>query len=276
MRVGQRRRCAFRAAILFLVTLLTGAVASAQDKRILLLYDEDKTLPGLAILDQSSLRSTFSAGLGTSVQFFSESMNLSQFTDEHYEKVLREHYSKKYRDKKLDLVVGVMGPALGFLLRHGDAVFPGVPVIFCGADGRHRGHHASRSRHRASREARVRADARRRSRAAARDSSRCRDRGDFSIRPAPGGTGPARVESVRRPCFVRILHRAVDGRSPVAPRTSPPGWTDTALGQLQRELSTSQVSVAFSHENVPATLSRRHAVPVSRRPGGGEQRGQAQ
>ena len=35
---------------------------------------------------------------------------------------------------KLDLVVGVMGPALGFLLRHGEAAFPGVPVIFCGAD----------------------------------------------------------------------------------------------------------------------------------------------
>ena len=29
----------------------------------------------------------------------------------------------------------------------------------------------------------------------------------------------------------------------------------TALGELQRELSTKQVSVAFSHENVPATLS---------------------
>ena len=28
-----------------------------------------------------------------------------------------------------------------------------------------------------------------------------------------------------------------------------------ALGELQRELSTSEVSVAFSHENVPATLS---------------------
>jgi hypothetical protein len=133
MRVGQRRRCAFRAAILCLVTVLTGAVASAQDKRILLLYDEDKTLPGLAILDQS-LRSTFTADLGASVQFFTESMNLSQFTDEHYEEVLREHYANKYRDRKLDLVVGVMGPALGFLLRHGEAVFPGVPIIFCGAD----------------------------------------------------------------------------------------------------------------------------------------------
>ena len=133
MPVGPRLRSAFRAAIFSLVALLASAVASAQDKRVLLLYDEDKTLPGLAILDES-LRSTLGAGLGTSVEFFTESMNLSQFTDEQYEEVLREHYASKYRDEKLDLVVGVMGPALGFLLRHGDAAFPGVPVIFCGAD----------------------------------------------------------------------------------------------------------------------------------------------
>jgi signal transduction histidine kinase len=133
MRVEPRWRGALRSALLCLVALLTSAAASAQDKRILLLYDEDKTLPGLAVLDQS-LRSTFSARLGAGVEFFTESMNLSQFTDEQYEETLREHFARKYRDQQLDLVVGVMGPALGFLLRHGDAVFPGVPMIFCGAD----------------------------------------------------------------------------------------------------------------------------------------------
>ena len=122
-----------RLAVCCLVFLLTSATASAQDKRILLLFDEDRTLPGLAILDQS-LRTTFTAGLGPGVQFFAESMNVSQFTDQQYEQVLREYYSNKYRGIKLDLVVAVMGPALGFLLRHGDAAFPGVPVIFCGAD----------------------------------------------------------------------------------------------------------------------------------------------
>jgi signal transduction histidine kinase len=118
-----------------LVTLMLGVSALAQERprRVLLLYDEDRTLPGLAILDQS-LRTSLIAGLGADIEFFTESMTLSQFNDEHYEQVLREHYAKKYRDKKLDLVVGVMGPALGFLARHGDAVFPGVPVVFCGAD----------------------------------------------------------------------------------------------------------------------------------------------
>ena len=48
--------------------------------------------------------------------------------------MLRDYYLKKYRDKKLDVIVGVMGPSLRFLVRNGDAIFPGVPIVFCGAD----------------------------------------------------------------------------------------------------------------------------------------------
>jgi hypothetical protein len=47
MRVEPRWRGALRSALLCLVALLTSAAASAQDKRILLLYDEDKTLPAV-------------------------------------------------------------------------------------------------------------------------------------------------------------------------------------------------------------------------------------
>jgi hypothetical protein len=42
----------------------------------------------------------------------------------------------KYADKKIDVVVAVMGPALDFLLSHGDAIFPGVAIVFCGVDRR--------------------------------------------------------------------------------------------------------------------------------------------
>jgi signal transduction histidine kinase len=121
--------------LLIPVFLSISASAFAQDRhqRILLLYDEDRTLPGLAILDRS-LRSSFTAGIGTDIEFFTESMNLSQFNDGQYELVLREHYARKYRNRQPDLVVAVMGPALGFLVRHGDATFPGVPIVFCGAD----------------------------------------------------------------------------------------------------------------------------------------------
>ena len=136
MRLDQRRRLGAGATLCLLLTLLTGvggAPAQGDPKRVLLLYDEDTRLPGLSILDRT-LRSHFSAALGSNIEFFTESMNVSQFNGEHDEEVLSEYYSKKYRDKKPDLIMAVMGPALHFLLRHGDEAFPAVPIVFCGAD----------------------------------------------------------------------------------------------------------------------------------------------
>ena len=63
-----------------------------------------------------------------------ESMNLSQFRGEGYDRLLADHYRRKYADRKPDLLVAVMGPSLDFLLRHGESLFPGTPIVFCGAD----------------------------------------------------------------------------------------------------------------------------------------------
>lgn len=109
------------------------AAQSSDHKRILMLFDEERTLPGLSLLDQS-LRAAFTAGLPDKIEFFNESMNRAQFGDDRYELLLRDYYAEKYRNKQLDLVVAVMGPSFGFLQRHGAAAFPGVPIVFCGAD----------------------------------------------------------------------------------------------------------------------------------------------
>jgi signal transduction histidine kinase len=102
-------------------------------KHVLILYDEDKDLPGLAQLDRS-LRGSFEAELGDGVEFYSESLSLSQFEAASYDRLVAEHYRQKYAKKPLDLIVAVMGPSLDFLVRHGDSVFPGVPIVFCGVD----------------------------------------------------------------------------------------------------------------------------------------------
>jgi signal transduction histidine kinase len=122
-------------AVLSAVALLLAGVGSAAAQgstRVLLVFDEDRSLPGLAVLDQA-LRTTFRAGLGD-LEIFSESLSLSQFQDADYEGALRTYYSNKYRLKKPDLIVAVMGPSLRFLLRHGQELFPGTPIVFCGAD----------------------------------------------------------------------------------------------------------------------------------------------
>src|SRR5262249_27869722 len=61
-------------------------------------------------------------------------MNLSQFPEIAYDGVFSDHLRRKYAGARPDLIVAVMGPSLDFLLQHGEALFPGVPIVFCGAD----------------------------------------------------------------------------------------------------------------------------------------------
>lgn len=136
MRICGRRSLPFAVSLCVIGTLAPTSVPSAgqsHPKRVLLLFDEHRTLPGLAVLDQT-LRSTLRDGLDAEVEFFTESLNAAQFPEEQHGQVLRDYYVKKYVGRKLDLIVAVMGPAVTFLLRHGDAFAPGVPVVFCGAD----------------------------------------------------------------------------------------------------------------------------------------------
>jgi signal transduction histidine kinase/ABC-type uncharacterized transport system substrate-binding protein len=123
------------AIVLALATLLawTGPDAAETRPRVLTVFDEDKDFPGLTIINRS-LRETFRSELTDGVQFYSESLNLSQFGHPGHDEVLRDHFQRKYAGTRLDLIVAVMGPSLDFLLRHGEALFPGVPIVFCGVD----------------------------------------------------------------------------------------------------------------------------------------------
>jgi len=123
----------YAAILCVLGTLAATPVPAAgqnHPKRVLLLFDEDTTLPGLSILDQT-IRSTLSAGLGEEVEFFTESLRAAQFPEAQHQLALRDYYVKAHASRKLDLIIGVMGPAMKFLLQHGDPFAPGVPIVFC-------------------------------------------------------------------------------------------------------------------------------------------------
>ena len=120
-------------AALVVLLLLPGLVWAEARKSVLLVFDEDKDFPGLALVNRS-LRETFRSEFKSDVEFYSESLNLSQFRDQDYDAVLRDLFRRKYATTSLDLIVAVLGPSLDFLLRHGEALFPGVPIVFCGVD----------------------------------------------------------------------------------------------------------------------------------------------
>ena len=106
---------------------------SFSEHNVLLVFDEDKELPGLAAINRG-LRDGLRAEFNADVTFYSESLQLSQFGSPEHDRVLLEYFQRKYAGKRLDLVVAVMGPTLDFLLRHRDALFTGVPIVFCGVD----------------------------------------------------------------------------------------------------------------------------------------------
>ena len=104
-----------------------------QPYRVLLLHSFRSALP-----INAAFTSGVSRGLaedpGLAVEVDSESLDLSRFSDARYLAMLVEILRLKYRDHPPDVIVPTYTPALRFMLEHGNEAFPGVPVVFCGAD----------------------------------------------------------------------------------------------------------------------------------------------
>ena len=117
-----------------LLIWIAGALSAfSQTRQIVVLYDERVELPGLAMLDAGFTRALTSGSLDR-VEIYREAMDLSRFDSAAYRNLLRDQLRAKYAAKKIDVVVGVMAPALDFLLSHRDEIFPGIPIVFCGID----------------------------------------------------------------------------------------------------------------------------------------------
>ncbi len=97
-----------------------GAPTVPEPKRILLVYQNEMSLPGERAED-SGIRSV----LGNNLQFqlYSEHLDLTLFPDSRFQARQVAWYRNKYRNQKIDLVI-----ALGL---DSQTVLPGSPTIFC-------------------------------------------------------------------------------------------------------------------------------------------------
>jgi signal transduction histidine kinase len=110
-----------------------GYSASSAPRSVLLLYDERVEVPGLAALN-SEFANTLLFNSTDAVEIYREEMDLSRFGSDAYQLLLQDFLRAKYANKRIDVAVAVLGPALDFLLAHGSAIFPGASVVFCGVD----------------------------------------------------------------------------------------------------------------------------------------------
>src|SRR5688572_6644328 len=106
-----------------LIVLVAGVIpGSSATRHIVLLFDERPELPGLAVLEAEIVR-TLNANSSDRVEIYREAMDLSRFGSATYQTLLRDFLRTKYADKKIDVVVAILGPALEFLLSHGPLIF---------------------------------------------------------------------------------------------------------------------------------------------------------
>jgi signal transduction histidine kinase len=142
LRAPTRRAANLRTTLLIacagLVISITGCLtASAATRHVVLLFDERVELPGLSLLEAEFVH-TLRFNAPEPVEVYREVMDLSRFNSDSYKAHLRDFLRAKYADKKIDVAVAIMAPALDFLT-YGDPIFPGASVVFCGLDRRQLG-----------------------------------------------------------------------------------------------------------------------------------------
>src|SRR6516165_4496722 len=121
---------ACRGLMLWVASALSAYSAT---RHVVLLFGERPDLPALAAL-QADLIQTLSSNSEDRIEIYNETMDLSRFGSNSYQPLLRDFLQMKYADKKIDVAIAILSPALEFLLNYGSVVFPETPVVFCGID----------------------------------------------------------------------------------------------------------------------------------------------
>ncbi len=102
------------------------AADSKPAKNVLILYSFSKR----DVFDPQSLESTVRSRVSAPVNFYVEYLESQRFVSHDYAKSLSETLRETYANKKLDLVIVAVYPALQFTVEFRDQIFPGVPIVF--------------------------------------------------------------------------------------------------------------------------------------------------
>jgi signal transduction histidine kinase len=132
-RAAELRTLLLIAVISILMTITGCSPVSAATRHIVLLFDERVELPGLSLLEAEFVH-TLRSSSAEPVEIYREAMDLSRFSSDSYKVLLRDFLRAKYADKKVDVAVAIMAPALDFLMAYGNLIFPQTPIVFCGLD----------------------------------------------------------------------------------------------------------------------------------------------
>ncbi len=111
---------------------LDAAPFAHQVRRILIIYETDPSALAFRLIDPQ-LRATLDEESPYLVELYTESMETGLFPDEASQQQIRQTYIRKYKDRKLDLIIAAGPSPIQFMVESHGTYFKDTPVVFCGA-----------------------------------------------------------------------------------------------------------------------------------------------
>ena len=106
------------------------AAIAADNPKVLVLHSYHSGYEWTDSINSAIIKSLHSAYPEGDV--FVEYMNTKRVALEVMSPMLRRNYAILYRNAGLNVIIATDNNALDFLLKYGEELFPGVPVVFCG------------------------------------------------------------------------------------------------------------------------------------------------
>ncbi|HET7216782.1 MAG TPA: histidine kinase, partial [Vicinamibacterales bacterium] len=120
------------ARYLLLAVVVTGVgdlVGAIQQRQVLVIYSTRRDAQA-SILGDRELPGILERGLGESLDFYSEYIDLGRFPDPGYQEAFSDFLRLKYSGQRFDLVVAVQDVATEFVATRRDELFANTPFVF--------------------------------------------------------------------------------------------------------------------------------------------------
>jgi len=119
--------------VLLLLSGRDGSSASPSQKpqkRVLLLYSEDKSHPAHELTD-TGIREAFRSNRLFDVRVYTEYLDVTRFSGPGHARAVADYLGRKYTGLKIDAVITIYPAALDMLLGEATTGLHGVPVVAC-------------------------------------------------------------------------------------------------------------------------------------------------
>lgn len=124
------------AVVFWLVAALApppSAVAQQLPRSVVIL-DQSDTDSAWYQAFSSAFRTTLNAESSAQISLYGEHLDLSRFTGQKHDELIRVYLRDKFRDRPIGVVVAQGSGALDFMLRSRAELWPAVPVVFAAVD----------------------------------------------------------------------------------------------------------------------------------------------